>query len=192
MARVFKGVEADTAQIIGTDDANNVQATTAVVANADGSVLERIEYLQSLIATTQPQLVRKAVTFTAAAYEINTAVAVFTVTGNVRARAMGVVSTAIEADAGNDGTISLGVEDNVAILLPVVTVNETNFAASDVWADATTTKEADVLENGGSWVVIGGGEDIEINVLVEDITAGVIDLYVEWVPLSSGATVVAA
>lgn len=134
----------------------------------------------------------KQVTFTAAGFEINTAVAVFTVTGNVMARAVGVVSTAIQADTGNDGTISLGVEDNVAILLPAVVANETNFAIGDVWADATTTKEADVLENGGNYVAIGNGEDIEINVLVEDITAGVIDLYVEWYPLSSGASLVAA
>lgn len=139
----------------------------------------------------ESQLATKRVTFTAAGYEINTAVAVFTVTGNVQARAVGVVATAIEADSGNDGTISLGVEDNVAILCPVVTCNETNFAVGDVWATATTTKEADVTLNTGQWVTIGNGEDIEINVLVEDITAGVIDLYVEWRPLSSGASVVA-
>ena len=35
------------AQAIGTDDANNVEATTNVVSNADGSVLERLEYVQS-------------------------------------------------------------------------------------------------------------------------------------------------
>ena len=33
---------------IGADNTNNAFASTSVVANADGSVLERIEYLQSL------------------------------------------------------------------------------------------------------------------------------------------------
>jgi hypothetical protein len=172
---------------LGSDDANNAMATTNVVANRDGSVLERLEALQTLTEA----VATKTVTFTAAAYEVSTAVAVFTVTGNVKARAYGVVSTAIQADTGNDGTISLGVEDNVAILCPVVTANETNFAIGDVWGTATTTKEADVILNTGGWVVIGAGEDIEINVLTEDITGGVIDLYCEWVPLSSGASVVA-
>lgn len=171
----------------GENSADNAFTSTAVTGNEDGSILERLEHLQ----TNTPRLVRKTVTFTAAAYEINTAVAVFTVTGDVMARVAGVVGTAVEADSGNDGTISLGVEDNVAILLPVVVCNETNFAVGDVWADATTTKEGDVLENGGSWVVIGNGEDIEINVLVEDITAGVMKLYCEWKPLSDGATLVA-
>lgn len=36
------------ANFIGRDDADNAVATTNVVANADGSVLERVEYLQSV------------------------------------------------------------------------------------------------------------------------------------------------
>lgn len=34
-------------KLIGTNDADNEIATTAVVANADGSLLERVEYVQS-------------------------------------------------------------------------------------------------------------------------------------------------
>jgi hypothetical protein len=138
------------------------------------------------------RLATSRVTFTAAAYEINTAVAVFTVSGNVLARCWGVVDTAIESDAGANGTISLGVEDRVAILAPVVTVNEPNFAAGDIWGTATTTVAADVILNTGQLVAIGNGADIEINVLVEDITAGVLDLYCEWMPASSGAYIASA
>lgn len=137
-----------------------------------------------------PRLESKTVTFTAAAYELNTAVTVFTVTGTVMARAWGVVGTAIEADSGNDGTISLGVEDNVACLLAATTANETNFAAADVWTD-NGTAQADTI-GATPWVVIANGEQIEINVLTEDITAGSMTLYCEWLPVSSGASVVAA
>lgn len=172
---------------IGANTADNPFSSSAVTGNRDGSVLERLEELQ----TASPNLATKTVTFTAAAYESTTAVAVFTVTGDVMARAMGVVGTAVQADAGNDGTISLGIEDNVAILLPAVTCNETNFAVGDVWGDATTTLNGNVLENGGSWVVIGAGADIEIAVATEDITAGVMKLYVQWLPLSSDGAVVA-
>jgi hypothetical protein len=175
------------ANAVGENSADNAFNSSAVAGNEDGSILERLEHLQA----NSLRLVRKTVTFTAAAYEINTAVAVFTVTGDVAVRVCGRVTTAVEADAGADGTISLGVEDNVAILAPVVICNETNFAAGDIWADATTTKEADVMENGGNLVVIGNGEDIEINVLVEDITAGVMQLYCEWKPLSTDGSVVA-
>lgn len=134
---------------------------------------------------------RAAVTFTAAAYESGTSVAQFTVTGDVFARAWGHVTTLIESDVGADGTISLGVEDNVAVLLPAVTADDTNLAAEDVWANATTTAQADVLETGGQFVYIANGEDIEIAVATEDITAGVVDLYCEWYPATVGASVVA-
>lgn len=138
------------------------------------------------------RVVSKSVTFTAAAYEVNTAVTVFTVTGDVFARAWADVTTAVEADAGNDGTISLGIEDSVALLLPVVIANETNFAANDVWAEATTTAAGDKLYNESEFVIVPNGADMEINVLVEDITAGAMTIYVEWFPATAGGSVVAA
>lgn len=38
--------------VIGRDDNNNVIATTNITANADGSVLERLEYIQGLVGGT--------------------------------------------------------------------------------------------------------------------------------------------
>lgn len=38
----------DTATAVGTDDSNNVQSTASVVANRDGSVFERTEFLMDL------------------------------------------------------------------------------------------------------------------------------------------------
>ncbi len=131
-------------------------------------------------------------TFTAAAYEINTAVAVFTVAGEVMARCFGHVTTAIESDAGNNGTLSVGIEDNVALLLPVVVADETNFTAQDVWAEATTTLQGDKLYNEGEFVLIAGGEDIELDILVEDFTSGVLELTCEWYPVSVDGSVVGA
>lgn len=185
-AWTFKGAADRAEAMLGADTSNNDQATTNVTANADGSIVERLEFLQG--RTTQ--LASKAVTFTAAAYEINTAVAVFTVSGTVEVRCWGQVSTAIEADAGNDGTISLGVEDDVDILLPVTTVNETNFAQHDVWTDSGT-QQGDAFA-AADWVVVANSEPIEINVLVEDITAGAMTLYAEWRAVTAGATVTAA
>lgn len=45
---VLVNAEADSAtNFIGADDSNNAAATTNVTANADGSILERLEYLQA-------------------------------------------------------------------------------------------------------------------------------------------------
>jgi hypothetical protein len=136
-------------------------------------------------------IVNKTITFTAAAYEVATAVPVFTVTGNIWARAYGIVTTLVESDTGQDGTISLGVEGDVDALLPAVTANDTNLAAGHVWGATTTTLTADVLARTSQWVLIPNGQDIEIAVATEDITAGVIDLRVQYYAERAGASVVA-
>ncbi len=47
---------------IGRDDSDNVIATTNVVANADGSILERIEYAQSILTVPTEDLATDATT----------------------------------------------------------------------------------------------------------------------------------
>lgn len=179
-AWLFQGTDA----AIGVNNTNNPFSSDAVVANADGSVLERLEHLQS----GQGNIVKKTLTFTATAFELSTTPTVFTVTGDVMARAWGIVRTAVESDTGNDGAISLGVEDSAAALIASTTVNETNFAAGDVWTD-NGTAQADVIALSGEWVVIANSEQIELAVATEDITAGVMDVFVEWRPISDGASV---
>jgi hypothetical protein len=80
----------DIQEMIGLDTANNGQATTLVAANADGSLVERVEYLQS-------QLALQAAVATSAIYnphygfrvtkteDVNTATSddLFTLTGKV-------------------------------------------------------------------------------------------------------------
>ncbi len=91
-----QGVAAVTASVtglidmVGTDDANNTQSTASVVGNADGSVVERLEYLQTQLATITGNMspgtfvpglgfrVAKSEDMTAA-----TGVDLFTVTGRV-------------------------------------------------------------------------------------------------------------
>lgn len=179
----FQGVDA----ALGQNTANNAFDSSVVSPNADGSVLERLEHIQS----GQGNIATKRITFTAAAFEVSTTPTVFTVSGDVMARAWGIVRTAVESDSGNDGTLSLGVEDSAAALIAATTVNETNFAAGDVWTD-NGTAQADIIAHSGEWVVIANSEQIEIAVGTEDMTAGVLDLYVEWRPVTPGSTVTAA
>lgn len=115
----------------------------------------------------------------------------FTVTGVVAARVFGVVTTAITSTS-NNGTLSVGVADSNALLVPAITMNGTNGAQHDVLATATTTVNGDVLANGGEYVVIANGVDIQAFVATNAMTAGAVDFYCEWYPISSDGNVVAA
>lgn len=73
-------------QRIGADSANNTAATTSVVANKDGSVLERLEYIQSLSTPQVPSTFVPGLGYRVTKTEdVNTAVSddLFTVTGKV-------------------------------------------------------------------------------------------------------------
>ena len=117
--------------------------------------------------------------------------AVFTVTGDVLVQVFGVVgATAITSTSGTT-TLSLGTTEAAAGIIAASTVDNTQFAATDVWVDATPANDVAALAAQG-WHAIGGGADILLTVSVDDLTAGALTLYCRWIPLSSGATVVAA
>ncbi len=118
-------------------------------------------------------------------------VAEFTVTGDVLVRAVGAVSTTCLSN-GNDGTIELGVSDNTAIIIPQATVDNTSLQAGDAWFDATSGKVGGPMPDDGAYVVIAGGADINMVIATSSMTAGNVNVYVQWIPLSDGATVVAA
>ncbi len=88
--------------------------------------------------------------------------------------------------------VTLGVTDNTAIIIPQATVDNTELQAGDVWFDATSGKQAGPLPDDGSWVAIASGADILMTVATSSMTSGNVTVYVEWKPLSTGATVVAA
>jgi len=115
----------------------------------------------------------------------------FTVTGDVMVRVWGVVGgTAITTTSGTT-TLSVGTTEAVAACLPATTVDNSDFAATDVWVDNNPEDDAGSVAT-TSQVIIGGGADISMFRSVDDITAGSLTLYCEWRPLSAGATVVAA
>ena len=78
----------------------------------------------------------------------------------------------------------------MAILLPVVVADQTLMVAEDVLANGTGGVQSDVVENGGAYVFIANGENIEMDFTVEDMTAGVITYYCEWYPVTSNGNVV--
>ena len=117
---------------------------------------------------------------------------VFTVTGNVMAIAFGICDTAL--DSGGAATISLGSAGNVGAYIAATTA--TTIDDGDVWDNPTPSVQIGTLDNlngTGAGYMINDGSDITIGILTATITAGVIDFYCLWRPLSSdGAIIVTA
>ncbi len=110
---------------------------------------------------------------------------ILTVTGDVLLRIFGVCTTAVTTAAGV-GTCSLGIAANVAFILPVIVGDL--LAVREIWHDATPDSEIENLSSVRS-VIITDGNDVTLDVLLANFTAGVIRFYYTWMPLSNDADV---
>lgn len=125
-------------------------------------------------------------------YTTGATTTLFTVTGAVFARVWGHVTTAITS-TGDTGTITVGIAGNTAKLVPSYTAGSGTIVAHDILGNAgTTAVPGDDIEGAGTWVYIGGGEDIIATVATNNLTAGVVDWYCEWYPISESGRVVSA
>ena len=106
---------------------------------------------------------------------------VFTVTGNVLVSCFGVCDTNIVGA----GTMELGVTGNTAGLIAQI-ANATTLDDGDVWVDADTAVGVGSIP---AAKVLNDGNDIILTIGTADLTAGVVDLYCLWRPLSSGSSV---
>jgi hypothetical protein len=106
---------------------------------------------------------------------------VFNVTGDVLAVVVGICKT----DLVGAGTLELGIPGATASLLAQI-ADATTLDANEAWVDATPS-----LGEGFTPApkVIGGGLDIIGTVGSTNITAGVIDFYCFWMPLSDDGQV---
>ena len=117
--------------------------------------------------------------------------AAFTVTGDVLVRVFGVVGVTPITSTSGTTTLSVGTTETVAGLIAATTVDNSDFAATDVWVDNDPTSDCELIST-TSWGVVGGGADIILTRNVDDLTAGTLTLYCEWKPLSLDGAVVAA
>jgi len=111
----------------------------------------------------------------------------FTVTGLVRMRVMAVCTTLLD---GTTGTIEIGISGTINKFIAQTT--GTNIDANEIWQDATpdVAIELDSVTPYVFW--LNNGADVIKTVATADITSGVIDFYVIWEPVSTGASVVSA
>lgn len=122
----------------------------------------------------------------------NSPITLWTVTGVVAARVFGVVGATALTSTLNTGTLSVGIVSSVQLFLPTTTVDGVGgtFAISNIWQDATPTLLGEVLAATPlAWATVSG-TPIILTIATNNMTAGAMTLYCQWVPISAGATVV--
>jgi hypothetical protein len=116
------------------------------------------------------------------------ALSMFTVTGTVLVQIFGVCQTSL--NSGGVATVELGIAGNTAALIAQTVV--TTVDQYQTWQDAATEANPGAVDLTGRSFVITNGADVILTIATADLTAGIVDFYCLWTPLSAGATVVAA
>ena len=114
---------------------------------------------------------------------------IFTVTGDVMAKVIGVCETTVTEGAATSN-MSLGTEDDPAVLIP--STPSATLEAEEIWHDATPAEKAEKVDIYGETAFITNGQDIRLTIADEDISAGKINFYCFWKPLSPNGNVAAA
>ena len=135
-----------------------------------------------------PKLVRSDYDF-AADTGSQAAYTVFTVTGEVLIHALfGICEDAFTS--GGAATIELGVSGNTAVFIAQSTA--TDLIANEIWIDATPSTTVEQIDLTGLSFVVANGQDVSFLIGAFDLTAGKVNLYCVWSPLSTNGQLVAA
>lgn len=113
---------------------------------------------------------------------------IFTVTGTVLAQVFGVCQTLL--DSGGAATIELGITGNTAAL--IAQTDATALDAYETWQDAGPEANPGAVDLTGRSFVLTNGADVILTVATADLTAGVVDFYALWAPLSLDGALVSA
>lgn len=108
----------------------------------------------------------------------------FTVTGNCLVNVFGICDT----DLTGAATIEVGVAGNTPGLIAQI-ADATTLDDGEIWVDATPAVGVEALPG---VKVLNDGADIILTVGSTAVTAGRVDFYCIWRPLSAGATVTVA
>jgi len=165
----------------GNSNANFSGGDNATLASDDSSVIA------SAVTAGVPQTVTKSTGDLTAS---GTSVALFTVTGDVLAKVGASVDVAVTSTSGTT-TAEIGIAGNTACLCVQDAIDNTAFDVGDSWT-LDTAADNNGAQLSSEYVLIGNGADIVMTVSVDDITAGDMDVYCQFIPLSSDGAVAAA
>ncbi len=115
------------------------------------------------------------------------AFSIFTVTGEVMVQVFGLCSTSLTS--GGAATIELGITGNTAALIAQTTA--TDLDQYESWQDNAPEANPGAVDMTARTFVIANGADVILTVATADLTAGVIDFFCLWRPLSTDGNVVA-
>ena len=205
-------IEAVDIEALGSNNADNAFVSSAVVANANGSALERQEYIQqlagaltdvadettgtatlanllrALIARNLPRVARKEYTFSTATTGATGTHTLFTVTGVVRIQLFAVCRTNLVAAVAG-ATIEVGTPASTAGLIDLTTAAD--LIAGEIWDDASPITKIEPMSQIPE-VIIGDGADIGLKIATQAVASGVIEFKIDYTPISSDGAVVAA
>lgn len=158
-----------------------------------GAVLDEPKASHSTPGTFGGDMVRRVIkTMTyatgAGTGTAGTPIPLFTITGQVQVVGISAFCTTNLTESGATATIALGITGSTSLF--VAATNAVDIDANEFWIDATPDAAGVALPAGGKDIIIGA--DIINTVAVANVTAGVIRYVVYFVPLSSGAGLVAA
>jgi hypothetical protein len=164
-------------------------AANVSVTNIEGVLMPALDSEIAMLQKNNWQLVRGVYDFdvsTGATDEYD----IFTVTGDVMVRVIGVCETSV-TDAAGASRLQVGVTGATTALLAQITGPD--LVAGEIWHDATPTTEIEKIDISGSHTaVITGGQDIVMEISGAAVTAGLINFYCYFMPLSADGDVVAA
>jgi len=113
---------------------------------------------------------------------------IFTITGDVMMQVFGICDVAV---TGATTTLELGVVGNTAVFLPQIV--GTILIANEIWHDVTPDATVDQRTAALSVpFIVANGQDAILTIGTADVTAGDIDFYALWRPLSADGDVSAA
>lgn len=121
-------------------------------------------------------------TFVGNATGDSTAHTLFTVTGNCLVNVFAICDTDLVSAGG--GTMEVGVSGNTPGLIAQTTA--TDIDDGDIWIDASPAVGVEALP---ASKILNDGADIILTIGTADVTAGVMDFYCLWRPLSTGASI---
>lgn len=133
-----------------------------------------------VISSNEAILLESTWTFAASTTGAVGAHTLFTVTGNNLVTVFGICDT----DLTGSGTIEVGTANNTAALIAQTT--GTALDDGEIWVDATPATEVEAVP---STFIVNDGADIVLTIASDTITAGVVDFYCTYRPLSDGANI---
>ena len=176
--------------ILGYNSADNKFVSSSVAANADGSMIERQEYIQQNMNGTgvvynAPNYLGVPIVFSALTTGSVATHELFTVTGLVRVK----IVAECTVNVAGTGSIQLGEETTTDSMIAVTA--GTDLDAGELWYDATPTTATDTT----STVILDkivNALDVGYEISVGTLTSGAITFHCWYEALNATGAVVAS